>query len=91
MTGALTTIRQPFNLAAASAELRALGRTLDNQVTSQTGATTAELDATLDKMRAVHDSVMRYHGVDMAAVRARVARRHRTADPDAHQSVIQAA
>ncbi|MFJ7278834.1 hypothetical protein [Kitasatospora sp. NPDC098663] len=88
MTGTLTPIRKPFDLHAAFNELRTLGCTLNNQVTGQAGATTAELDATLDQMRAVHDRVMRYHGVDAAAVRARFARRNLPADPDAHPNVI---
>ena len=88
MTGTLTPILKPFDLDKAFAELRALGRSLDNQVTGRTGATTAELDATLHQMRAVHDSVMRYHGVDTAAVRARFARRDNATKPDAPQNVI---
>ncbi|MFF1902972.1 hypothetical protein [Kitasatospora sp. NPDC058218] len=82
MTGTPAPIRKPLDLDQAFDALRTLGRLLDNQVTGQTGATTAELDATLDRMREVHDGVMRYHGVDAAAVRARFAR------TDAHQTGI---
>ncbi|MFC5666923.1 hypothetical protein ACFP3U_28640 [Kitasatospora misakiensis] len=85
MTDTLTPMREPFDLDQAFDALRALGRSLDNQVTGQTGATTAELDATLDRMRAVHDRVMRYHGVDTAAVRARFAHTN-THQTDIHQA-----
>ncbi|WP_329569873.1 hypothetical protein [Kitasatospora sp. NBC_01266] len=44
----------PLDRAAAHAELRALGRRLDQQVATRTAATAPELDATLDAMRAVH-------------------------------------
>ncbi|MDH6144090.1 MULTISPECIES: hypothetical protein [Kitasatospora] len=44
----------PFDQAVALSELRSLGRSLDHLVTSRTGATERELDATLLLMKQVH-------------------------------------
>ncbi|TQF02541.1 hypothetical protein E6W39_10000 [Kitasatospora acidiphila] len=44
----------PLDQDAARSELRSLGRSLDRQVTSRTGATERELDATLLLMKQIH-------------------------------------
>ncbi|WP_329564365.1 hypothetical protein [Kitasatospora sp. NBC_01266] len=56
----------PFDRAAARADLRALGRQLDHQVTTGSAATTAELDATLAEMSTVHTRIT----ADLARSRA---------------------
>lgn len=63
------TMTQPFNHQAALADLRRLGRTLDRQVTQQTGATTSELDATLHEMQLVHGGIMTHLASSQTSVR----------------------
>ncbi|MCX4744243.1 hypothetical protein OG455_01725 [Kitasatospora sp. NBC_01287] len=58
---------RPFDRDAALADLRTLGRHLDRQVTTGTAATTAELDATLAAMSAVHGRLTTALGRDLAA------------------------
>lgn len=48
----------PFDRTTALAELRALGRQLNRQAADRTDASTAELDATLEAMRALHARIM---------------------------------
>ncbi|MDH6139255.1 hypothetical protein P3T35_001255 [Kitasatospora sp. GP30] len=47
----------PFDHQAALADLDALGRTLDAQVTQQTSPAVPDLDATLAAMRELHATI----------------------------------
>ncbi|MDH6138085.1 hypothetical protein P3T35_000062 [Kitasatospora sp. GP30] len=59
---------QPSDRAAALSELRTLGRRLDLQVTSRTGVTAPELDATLRLMKQLHIRVERSLSASLSSV-----------------------
>ncbi|MDH6108837.1 hypothetical protein P3T36_002969 [Kitasatospora sp. MAP12-15] len=62
-----SSLNRPFNRLGSLADLAALGRKLDHQVTRRGGATVAELDATLATMRAVHDRITSELGKTLGA------------------------
>jgi hypothetical protein len=70
---------QSFDHAAALADLHALGRQLDRQVTHQTDPSATALDATLRLMKQVHTEIELSLGASTSAI-ARRSYRARTAN-----------
>ncbi|MCC9306796.1 hypothetical protein LN042_06700 [Kitasatospora sp. RB6PN24] len=73
--------RASFDHQAALADLHALGRALDAQVTQQAGPAAPDLDATLTAMRQVHADILTNLSRAQRAARTRTRTRTRRGLP----------